>query len=127
MNYAYSKIDTKSSTLKTFCLNGGKHYPILMDLKHSDWPLKQISSWPFRTMGLNIFWRCISIFYESMAMLSKYVSKKIDLLYMPGSFQILVSLFFVFGNLGCMIFFTMVFVCKARQARLLKNVNKHIT
>ena len=44
---------------------------------------------------------------------------------LPGSLQILVSLFFVFGNLGCVIFFTMVSVCKARQARLLKNVNKH--
>ena len=32
---------------------------------------------------------------------------------------------FVFGNLGCVIFFTVVSVCKARQARLLKNVNKH--
>ena len=45
--------------------------------------------------------------------------------YMPGSLQILVSLFFVFGNLGCVVFFTMVSVCKARQAGLLKNVNKH--
>ena len=43
---------------------------------------------------------------------------------MPGSLQILVSSFFVFVNLGCVIFFTMVPVCKARQARLLKNVNK---
>jgi hypothetical protein len=32
---------------------------------------------------------------------------------------------FVFGDLGCVIFFTMFSVCKARQARLLKNVNKH--
>jgi ERCC4-related helicase len=42
----------------------------------------------------------------------------------PGLLQILISLFFVFGDLGCVIFFTMVSVCKARQARLLKNVNK---
>ena len=41
---------------------------------------------------------------------------------MPGSLQILVSSFFVFGDLGCLIFFMMVSVCKAR---LLKNVNKH--
>ena len=41
---------------------------------------------------------------------------------MPDSLQILVSSFFVFGNLGCVIFFTMVYVCKAR---LLKNVDKH--
>ena len=33
--------------------------------------------------------------------------------------------FFVFGNLVCVIFFMTVSVCKARQARLLKNVNKH--
>ena len=45
--------------------------------------------------------------------------------HMPGSLQILVSSFFVFGDLGCVIFVTMVSVCKARQARLLKNVNKH--
>ena len=44
---------------------------------------------------------------------------------MPSSLQILVSLFFAFGNIGCLIFFTMVSVCKARQARLLKNVNKN--
>ena len=46
---------------------------------------------------------------------------------MPGSLrtQILVSSFFVFDDLGCVIFFMMVAVCKARQARLLKNVNKH--
>ena len=44
---------------------------------------------------------------------------------MPGSLQILVSSFFVFGDLGFVIFFMMVSVCKARQARLLKNVNKH--
>ena len=44
---------------------------------------------------------------------------------MPGSLQILVSSFFIFGNLSCEIFFTMVSVCKARQAGLLKNVNKH--
>ena len=44
---------------------------------------------------------------------------------MPGSLQILVSSFFVFGDLGCVIFFKMVSVCKARQARLLKSVNKH--
>ena len=43
----------------------------------------------------------------------------------PGSLQILVSLFFVFSKLGCLIFFMMVSVSKARQARLLKNVNKH--
>ena len=43
----------------------------------------------------------------------------------PGSLQILVSSFFVFGNLGCVIFFMMVSVFKARQARLLKSVNKH--
>jgi hypothetical protein len=36
--------------------------------------------------------------------------------------EILVSSFFVFGDIGCMIFFTMVSV---RKARLLKNVNKH--
>mgnify|MGYP007045460620 CR=1 FL=1 len=44
---------------------------------------------------------------------------------MPGSLQILVSSFFIFGNLSCEIFFTMVSVCKARQTRLLKNANKH--
>ena len=44
---------------------------------------------------------------------------------MSGSLQILLSSFFVFGDLGCVIFFNMVSVCKARQARLLKNVNKH--
>jgi len=44
---------------------------------------------------------------------------------MPGSLQILVSWFFVFGNVSFVIFFTMVSVCKARQARLLKNKNKH--
>ena len=44
---------------------------------------------------------------------------------MPGSLQTLVILFFVFGNLGCVILFTMVSVFKARQARLFKNVNKH--
>ena len=44
---------------------------------------------------------------------------------MPGSLQILVNLFFVFGDLGCVIFFKIVSVCKARQARLLRNVNKH--
>jgi hypothetical protein len=44
---------------------------------------------------------------------------------MPGSIQISVSSFFLFGDLGCVIFFTMVSVCKARQARLFKNVNKH--
>ena len=32
---------------------------------------------------------------------------------------------FVFRNLGCVIFLKMVSVCKARQARLLKTVNKH--
>ena len=32
---------------------------------------------------------------------------------------------FAFRSLGCMIFFTMFSVCKARQERLLKNVNKH--
>ena len=42
-----------------------------------------------------------------------------------GSLQILVSLIFVFGSLGCVIFFMMVSVCKARQTELLKNVNKH--
>ena len=44
---------------------------------------------------------------------------------MAGSLQILVSSFFVFGDLSCVIFFTMVSICKARKARLLKNVNKH--
>ena len=44
---------------------------------------------------------------------------------MPGSLQILVSSFFVFGSLGCVIFFTMVSICKARHARLLKNVKKY--
>jgi hypothetical protein len=44
---------------------------------------------------------------------------------MPSSLQIFVSSFFVFGDLGCVIFFAMASVCKARQARLLKNVNKH--
>ena len=43
---------------------------------------------------------------------------------MPGSLQ-MVSSFFVFANLDCVIFFTMVSVRKARQARLLKSVNKH--
>ena len=47
--------------------------------------------------------------------------------YLPGSLQILVISFFLFGNLGCVVFFfLMVSVCKVRQARLLKNVNKHI-
>ena len=55
------------------------------------------------------------------------VNKKINYYLMPGSLQILVSLFFVFGSLGCVIFFTMVSISKTRQARLLKNVNKHIT
>jgi hypothetical protein len=45
---------------------------------------------------------------------------------MPGSLQILVSSF-VFGDLGCVVFFMMVTICKARQARLLKNVNKHFS
>ena len=44
---------------------------------------------------------------------------------MPSSLQILVSSIFIFSSLGCMIFFTMVSAFKARQARLLKNVNKH--
>ena len=44
---------------------------------------------------------------------------------MPGSLQILVSLFFIFGDLGCVIFFTTVSVCKARQSKLSKNVDKH--
>ena len=42
----------------------------------------------------------------------------------PSSLQILVSSFFVYGSLGCLIFFTMVSVCKTRQARLLKNVKE---
>ena len=46
-------------------------------------------------------------------------------IYLPGSLQILVSSFLVFGDLGCVIFFTMISVCKARQPRLLKNANKH--
>ena len=33
--------------------------------------------------------------------------------------------FLFFRPFGCVIFFTMVSVCKARQARLLRNVNKH--
>ena len=33
--------------------------------------------------------------------------------------------FFVFSSHRLRIFFTMVSICKARQARLLKNVNKH--
>ena len=41
-------------------------------------------------------------------------------IYLPGSLQILVSSFLVFGDLGCVIFFTMVSLCKARKARLLK-------
>jgi hypothetical protein len=45
--------------------------------------------------------------------------------YVPGSLQVLVSSFFVFGDVGCVIFFTIVSICKARQAKLLKNVNKH--
>ena len=49
---------------------------------------------------------------------------------MPGSLQTLVSIlvFLVFCDVSCVIFFTMVSVCKARQARqarLLKTVNKH--
>ena len=46
---------------------------------------------------------------------------------MPGSLQTLVSIlvFLVFCDVNCVIFFTMVSVCKARQARLLKSVNKH--
>ena len=47
---------------------------------------------------------------------------RIEKTQMPGSLQILVSSFFVFGDVGCMIFFKMVSICKAR---LLKNVNKH--
>ena len=43
-----------------------------------------------------------------------------------GSLQILVSQIFVFGSLGCMIFFTMVSVCKPRQTRLFKNANKRL-
>ena len=43
----------------------------------------------------------------------------------PGSLQILVSSFFVFGNLSCVFFFMMISVCKEKQTRLLKNVNKH--
>ena len=34
------------------------------------------------------------------------------------------SSFFVFGDLGCVIFFTFVLVCKARKARLLKNEHR---
>ena len=40
----------------------------------------------------------------------------------PGSLQTLVSFF---CDISCMIFLTMVSICKARQARLLKNINKH--
>ena len=47
--------------------------------------------------------------------------------YLPGSFHILITLFFVFGNLGFVIFFMMVSICKAGQATLLKNVTKHET
>ena len=47
------------------------------------------------------------------------------LIFLSSLLQILVSLFFVFWDLVCVIFFTIVFVCKARQAKLLKNVNKH--
>ena len=42
--------------------------------------------------------------------------KKIVLIEMLGSLQNLVSSFFVFCDLGCLIFFTMVSVCKAREA-----------
>ena len=44
---------------------------------------------------------------------------------MPGLLQILVGSIFVFGSLGGVLFYMMVSVCKARQARLFKNVNKH--
>ena len=44
--------------------------------------------------------------------------------FMPSSLQILVSSFLSFGDLGCVIFFTLVSICKARQARLSKYVNK---
>ena len=59
---------------------------------------------------------------EMLLILSMYIWISTQL---PGSFQILLSLFFVFGDLGCVIFFIMVSVCKARQTKLLKNVNKH--
>ena len=62
--------------------------------------------------------------FKSLALQRETIVKKSRNL-MPSSLQILVSSFFVFGSLGCMIFFKMVSVCKAWQARLLKNVNKH--
>ena len=46
---------------------------------------------------------------------------------MSVSFHFGNFVFLFFRHFGCVIFFTMVSICKAWQARLLKNINKHIT
>ena len=72
------------------------------------------------------FFNLITILYFDCIFLSLHlIVPFIFHLHLPGSLQILVRFFFLFGNLGCLIFSTMVSVCKARQATLLKNVDKH--
>ena len=68
-----------------------------------------------------IEWLDSGLIPQSLMSYYQYIQAQL----VPGSLQILVSSFFVFGNLGCITFFKMVSVWKARQERLLKNANKH--